>query len=137
MNNQTKLKIFIWEGNGISDAYHDDGTLVVAARTAQEAREVMLADKRETERQQRLRNEELEAAAVAAGMPPGEDAAFHWRRADPNSMIAKMNEIDAKYPRMYDYSGWDGSEEALNREPDQVIELDEPKFIAFNGGGYD
>ncbi len=35
------MKIYIWQGNGISDAYHDDGTLVVAANTVDEARQIM------------------------------------------------------------------------------------------------
>lgn len=38
------MKLYIWEGNGISDAYHDDGTLVVLAESPEQAREVARAD---------------------------------------------------------------------------------------------
>jgi hypothetical protein len=34
------VKLYIWEGNRISDAYHDDGTLVVLAHDPAEARTV-------------------------------------------------------------------------------------------------
>lgn len=35
------MKIFIWQGNKISTAYHDDGTLVVLANSVEEARKVI------------------------------------------------------------------------------------------------
>ena len=131
------MKIFIWEGNGISDAYHDDGTLVVLANTPEEAREVVLEEKREKERQDREREKELTEAANNAGITGTGDAAYRWRREDEKAMVAAMTEIDKKYPLVHNYEIWDGTEEALNREPDKVIELDKPCLVAFNGGGYD
>jgi hypothetical protein len=35
-----ELKLYIWEGNGISAAYHDDGTLVILAESPEQAREL-------------------------------------------------------------------------------------------------
>jgi len=37
------MKLFIWEGNGISAGYHDDGTLVVLAENPEQARELARA----------------------------------------------------------------------------------------------
>lgn len=132
-----ELKIFIWEGDGISNSYHDDGTLVVLAHTAAEARKIMLDERHEKERQAAARNQEMEAAAVAAGHVHGAGSGYYWRRADPTAMTAKLAELDSKYPLATDYSVWDGSVTAIEREPDVVVDLDKPKFVAFNGGGYD
>jgi hypothetical protein len=33
-----KLRLYLWEGNEISSGYHDDGTLVVLAESAVQAR---------------------------------------------------------------------------------------------------
>lgn len=85
------MKLFIWEGDGISDAYHD-GTLVVLAESPEQARELVRAKKL--------------------------GAASYYRGA----------------------MGWDGSDEALDRAPDRVIDIlaDTPaQVVAFNGGGYD
>src|SRR3989304_3439236 len=35
------VKLYIWEGRGISSAYHDDGTLVVLAASPEHARQVV------------------------------------------------------------------------------------------------
>lgn len=94
------MKLFIWEGNGISDAYHDDGTLVVLAESAEHAREVVRAGK-------------------------------------------KVNVVPTGPYRSTEYtystyeSGFDGRDEALDREPDRIVELHTPTVVAFNGGGYD
>ena len=37
------MNIYVWEGDGISAAYHDDGTLVVLAESAEQARELVRA----------------------------------------------------------------------------------------------
>lgn len=84
------LSLYIWEGDGISDAYHDDGTLVVLAESPEQAREMVRSDR---------------AAKKAA--------------------------------RDYMTNTWDGSEEALAREPDRTLPVDAPAIVAFNGGGYD
>lgn len=131
-----ELKLFIWQGDSISDAYHDDGTLVVLANTAEEAREIMMSQRREKERQKEAHEKELTEAADKAGYDYGKDSVYHWRRNDQDAMV-KVVEIGSKYPLATSYGEWDGSETALNRDPDEVVELDKPKFIAFNGGGYD
>lgn len=88
------MKIFIWEGNRISDAYHNDGTLVVLAQNAEQARALVIARSPEGDKYDRL-------------------------------------------PLYKDGPWWDGDMDALEREPDRVVELTEPAVIAFNGGGYD
>lgn len=126
-------KIFIWEGNGISSAYHDDGTLVVLADSPEEARETVRAERQEIERQSELRDKELTESSNKVGYSEG----FYWRRADTEAFVTEMNRIDAKYPRAHEHGGWDGEDSALDREPDRIVELDKPSIIAFNGGGYD
>jgi hypothetical protein len=96
-----RLHIYVWEGNGISDAYHDNGTLVVLAESPEQARELT-----------RLKAAETEALREKWGKTRGRDMAWPERT-------------------------FDGRPEALARYPDRVIELDEPTWVAFNGGGYD
>ena len=99
------MKLYIWEGSGISGAYHDDGLLVVLAESPEDARVLTLVKAAETEA---LRK--------------------RWGAATR----AHTGEI-LEYPE----ETFDGSPEALAREPDRVIELDKPQWVAFNGGGYD
>lgn len=118
------MKLFIWEGNGISEAYHDDGTLVVLAESPEQARQVVRGRvsslKTEREAWYKRRDEylgtltdnrdwikTLEGRAIWDACPPSESAVF------------------------------DGKDAALDREPDRVVELDTPCIVAFNGGGYD
>lgn len=103
----TTLRLYIWEGDGISDAYHDDGTLVVLAESPEGARALVRAKRAEREAQ--------------------------WE-AYTALPIEKRRE--AVYPE-FASSTWDGSDKALDREPDRIEDLDVPKWIAFNGGGYD
>jgi len=37
----SELRLYVWEGEGISDAYHQDGTLVVLAESPEQAVEVV------------------------------------------------------------------------------------------------
>jgi hypothetical protein len=121
------LRLFIWEGNGISSAYHDDGTLVVLAETAQEARMVMREAVAEQERQDaeftRLRDEYI-AELDASG-----EGAAGWTKTERGQKIWALARFDSDF--------FDGSDAALDREPDRVVEIDGPKWVAFNGGGYD
>lgn len=98
------MKLFIWEGGGISTGYHDDGTLVVLAESVEQARRLALES----------------ASEAGEGNRPGD----RW--------------ADGKSP----YSGIYGPEEgdhnpAIDRQPDRVVELDTPRVVAWNGGGYD
>ena len=113
------MKLFIWEGDGISDAYHDDGTLVVLAETAEQAREVVRENKRSL-------NERQEWFQVEHG------------RLYQIKDIEGMKKITAEYYyAIAELARWDGRDEALDREPDRIVELNTPTVVAFNGGGYD
>lgn len=110
------MKLFIWEGKGISSAYHDDGTLVVLAGTVEQAREVAIA-RRDEERQrekEHIARWDAYHASLRAGGDPEEPG---WLDRDPLA--------------------FDGYDKAIAREPDRVVELDDPTVVAFNGGGYD
>ena len=128
------MKLYIWEGNGISDAYHDDGTLVVLAESAEQAREVVRAEKAAEEAEmerirpaQQARGREERQEVLAAG---GYSAAL-WKTEAGKAILAKRI-----YPSR-EFMAWDGSEAALDREPDRVVEINTPTVVAFNGGGYD
>lgn len=88
------LRIFIWEGDGISDAYHDDGTLVVSPEQARE---------------------------IARATAPD----LHLR-------MDRWDEL-----RTTTWFDGESCDTAIDREPDRVVDLDEPRIVAFNGGGYD
>jgi hypothetical protein len=122
------LRIYIWEGNGISSAYHDDGTLVVLAASPAQAREVVREGQRqraEIERQWLAdRDALIEKLGTDGRMPPR-----FWQMPEPA-------ELQERYPG-FDSDYFDGSDSALDREPDRVVEIDKPAWIAFNGGGYD
>lgn len=122
------LKLFIWEGDGISDAYHDDGTLVVLAETPAQARQLVRDGKAWNEKA----NEWLQEQAAEHGYQEG----YYWRRANE----AEFKEYYEKAYELFPTNPageWDGTEEALDREPDRTLEIDKPTFVAFNGGGYD
>ncbi len=86
------MKLYIWEGRGISSGYHDDGTLVVLAETIEQARELAI---KSSKSQSKFRTDV-------------------WRDGKD------------KYVRT-----------AIQRKPQRVVELDEPRVVVFNGGGYD
>lgn len=129
------MRIYIWEGNGISSAYHDDGTLVVLAETVEQAREAVRADKVEHARELSEWQEARRVLADELGIPLRVDGAFpmeFFRHPDVKAW-------DAKHPMPW-YREWDGTDEALDRDPDRVIDIlaDTPaQVVAFNGGGYD
>ena len=101
------MRLFIWEG-AVSTGYHDDGTLVVLARTPEEAR----------------------AIARASAAPVDEDGYLvGYRDQFPGDVWTDGN-------LKYDYSDETCSQQ-IDREPDRIVEIDGPKMVAFNGGGYD
>jgi hypothetical protein len=104
------MRLYIWEGHGISSGYHDDGTLVVLAESAEQAREV----------------------ARATNPKDHEDhEGYQSWRANTNDPVVWSD-------RWLTYYGSDErGEEAIEREPDRVVELDAPCLVVFNGGGYD
>jgi hypothetical protein len=108
-----RMKLFIWEGDGISGAYHDDGTLVVLAETVEQARELALSER---------------AKQKAA------DARHHraWE-----SFHAGRRKTQPTYLTTPDPLAFDGDVEALKRKPDRILDIETPKVVAFNGGGYD
>lgn len=120
----TELKLFIWEGNGISEAYHDDGTLVVLAHDVAEARNIVRKGKVSREAAEK----EWHAKRDAAIPTYGSSDAF-WQSDEGRAL---WNEHPG-----FDSSWWDGKDEGLDREPTRILTVDQPKWVAFNGGGYD
>jgi len=120
------MKLYIWEGGRISDAYHDDGTLVVLASSPEEARQVIrdgvAARTASTDERQRRMQELADRLGVS----------FHAATGTEEGEA-----IDHLYPFSFDSDYFDGEDTALDREPDRIVELDGPKWVAFNGGGYD
>lgn len=123
------MKLFIWEGGGISSGYHDDGTLVMLAETAGQAREIALSLKHAAEAQNKAWQEYRDSMIVKYRQPEDSPYSSEWwkRMTDPER---------AAWPERPAYP-WDGTDEAIMREPDLVVELDEPRLVVFNGGGYD
>ena len=115
------MKLYIWEGNGISDAYHDDGTLVVLAESAEQAREIVRAERREHDA--RMKAWEVERDALLKGP---------WGIHTPEN-----RELGSRYPGYKFGALFDGKDEALDRDPDVIVGIDKPTIVAFNGGGYD
>jgi hypothetical protein len=99
------MKIFIWEGKGISAGYHDDGTLVILAETPEQAREL-----------------------ARASIPVKDDSYYR-----DGGMCRTDIWLDG------DHNYWGGLEpnQAIDRDPDRVVEIDAPGVVVFNGGGYD
>ena len=117
------MKIFIWEGNGISNAYHDDGTLVVLANTAEEARAIV----RQAVKDRQFMEDEWLKKRDAVIEKVGQQ---NWVQTPEGKKVWKD-----RYPSESEV--FDGSNKALNREPDKILDVDMPKMVAFNGGGYD
>jgi hypothetical protein len=129
------VKLYIWEGNGISDGYHDDGTLVVLADSPEHARQVVAGARRAYANA--LRRAAPKVAAVRAEMDEfaranGGYRAELWRTPEGRALSQRQAAAMAVDPGLPD-----GETSALAREPDRVVELDKPTIVAFNGGGYD
>lgn len=116
------MKIYIWEGNGISDAYHDDGTLVVLANTPEEARVIVRQAIYDRDFMEKEWFKKRDALIARAG--------DNWRETEEGKEL-----IHKSYP--YESEIFDGENQALDREPDKTLDIDIPKLVAFNGGGYD
>lgn len=125
------LRIFVWEGNGISDAYHDDGTLVVLAESPEQAREVVRANGTRLTAEAEAWTAERDELAARLGFatPGGRLRQGFWQTPEGVALYARSVPFASQT--------FDGKDEALDREPDRIEDLDEPKWIAFNGGGYD
>lgn len=143
------MKLYIWENDGISDAYHDNGTLVVLAETAEEARAIVRAEKKAAKRKEIADDRRAAAwsakanAAYEAQVKAWADArhpnatgtpAYIWLNRTPEGQAWQKAH---PHPGYGQYDGWDGSDKALDREPDRIVSLDKPCVVAFNGGGYD
>lgn len=121
------MKIFIWRGDRISEAYHDDGVLVVLAETEEQARTVALAERDEYHRKLYIWEKRRDAAMAARGGVP---LSQFWQTPEGMELWAERESALLAEP-------WDGDRRAIERAPDEVIELDTPRIVAFNGGGYD
>lgn len=130
------MKLYIWEGDGISSAYHDDGTLVVLADSPEHAREVVRAERRAlaaATRRRAPRYQAVQDKKDAFARANGGYKAELWKTPEGKALIAEQNAIEDK--RVYIVP--DGTNEALDRAPDRVVKLSKPCVVAFNGGGYD
>lgn len=117
------MKIYIWEGNGISDAYNDDGTLVVLANTPGEARAIVRQAVRDREIMKGVWFKKRDEIIKRVGQKD-------WTKTPEGKAL-----WENKYP--YESEVFDGKDSALDREPDKVLDVDIPKLVSFNGGGYD
>lgn len=127
------LRLYVWEGNGISDAYHDDGTLVVLAESPEHARRVVknaerayAAAIRRAEPKIKAIRDEMQTLVDANG---GRWNATLWQTPEGKALAdrqAAATPVDPGIP--------DGS---MDRDPDRVVEITKPALVAFNGGGYD
>jgi hypothetical protein len=108
------MRLYVWEGNGISRATGDDGTLVVLASCVNDARRTV-----RRAREQRLARLERLTALVRRGRDSDQG-----RRA----RIELADLMDRRF--------WDGSDGALERDPDKVMDTDGEGIVAFNGGSY-
>jgi hypothetical protein len=128
------LRLYIWEGHGISNAYHDDGTLAVLAESAEAAREVARAERLAYDlafdnwREERDRAFAEFRATDPAGALPGW-VAYFWRTPLGEDLQRRCPPIGSDF--------WDGDIKAIDREPDTVIRVDKPGIVVWNGGGYD
>lgn len=133
------MKLYIWEGNGISSAYHDDGLLVVLAESPEDARRVV-ADTRDASRRWNIEHkpifDELQRRHHAFAQSHGGYSVELWQSAEGKAWLAERNSLSPKPPPAHENLP-DGSDEALMREPDRVVDIDVPTIVAFNGGGYD
>lgn len=130
------LRLYIWEGNGISSAYHDDGTLVVLAESPEQARSLIKRTRSKYETDVEVaRTDPASIAAYNAYLDymkrtPG--GAERWQTPEGKAVIAERDRFIVPQPILPD-----GSDSALEREPDRVVEIDRAVIVAFNGGGYD
>lgn len=129
------LRLYIWEGNEISDAFHNDGTLVVLADSPAQAREIVRKARADADKAEREWSAERDRLADAGGYGRGTqpnnywiDQAF-WGTSEGAAHTLKAPPSGTEL--------WDGDDAALDREPDRIVETDRPSWVAFNGGGYD
>lgn len=132
------MKIFIWEGNGISGSYHDDGTLVLMAETVEQARELLRANKARYDKWQAENAERIQHYyQVTEKEWMAERGLRYSAELWQTSAGKELTKIRGSFDNPYCYCGWDGSDSALDREPDRVLDTNAPAIVAFNGGGYD
>jgi hypothetical protein len=108
------VKLYVWEGHGISGPVGDGGTLVVLADSPEEARGVV--------RQARVRRE-------TRVQQLGEAIRRHRANRDREALKVAVPE----FVRLLNERVWDGTDESLEREPDRVLDTLEPGIVAFNG----
>ena len=110
------MKLYIWEGEGISTGYHDDGTLVVLADSVGEARDIARANAAAWYAAKKAADELDDFLGV-----PMSDV---W--SDGMAKDGIYGEFEKGTPNP-----------ALDRAPDRIVEVDAPRVVVFNGGGYD
>lgn len=129
------LRLYFWSGNGISDAYHDDGVLVVLAESPEHARKVVANARRAYAAANTRARPALDAIRVEMDDFARANGGFReetWRLPGAKVLIAKRDALTPRNPGLPD---GDGS--AMDREPDFIQDIDKPGIVLFNGGGYD
>jgi len=153
------MKLFIWQGSGVSVAYHDDGTVVVLAESEQQAREIY-----EPERERlSVISEAIHEVRYAAYQEwqrayRKEHGNGPWREPRMPSWVRDKKAWEKENDALPPYPNWQAwadttagtmataEERSMvtppdaplpERPADRVIELDHPCVVAFNGGGYD
>lgn len=130
------MRLFIWEGNGISGAWHDDGVLVVLAESPEHAREIVrnaVNARDEWDKNHQEEKQEWYRIGERAWMLEHNVQYGQWETEGGKELSA----IRKTFEYLNDTSMLpDGDPTAIDREPDRVLEL-VPQIVAFNGGGYD
>lgn len=103
------MKLFIWEGDSISPGYHDDGTLIVLAHDVDSARTL----------------------AIASAPEPADEYDQPWDKIENPSAVWR----DGHRPIYLERDKT--CLESVMRDPDRIVDLDTPRVVSFNGGGYD
>lgn len=112
----------------------DESFRELVAESVEQAREVARAEKAaseaESERLSPIYKEHYEWERKEDSKLGGYSSEM-WRTPEGKAILARRPKPSRNFVI------WDGSDEALDREPDTVLDIDTPKVVAFNGGGYD
>jgi hypothetical protein len=153
------MRLYIWQGEGTSTSYHDDGTLVLLAESEEQARldfeaqVERLRHRRDAVEGRRSRAYEQWRSAVLDSTPKG--MLRQWSRREAWMSLEAWEEEESKVP----YPSWEQwarnsargrryekmmrrvmqvpDSSIPERPADIVLDLDRPCIVAFNGGGYD
>lgn len=153
------MRLFIWQGEGVSCSYHDDGTLVLLAETEEAARSAFDAQVERLRHRSDALDERARRAywrwekAYRASVPEGMLREFDRREAWMTEERWEKEQEKVPQPSWYIWRAesargrryWELGRQVVQvpdapipeRPADIVLDLDQPCIVAFNGGGYD